>query len=155
MNPIDRRPVLAQKVLRWVARMTTIGASEGLTNGAVVTKTVCVIEDDELVRSRLADMLRERGHNVLEADSADRGIDLIRTEKADVAVVDILMPDRDGLEAIGQLRRTRPDLRIVAISGGGRVGPQIYLDLAKQIGADASLTKPIEQADLERAVDGG
>ena len=124
-------------------------------NGAAVTKTVCVIEDDELVRSRLADMLRAGGHNVFEAESADRGIDLIRMEKADVAVVDILMPDRDGLEAIGQLRRTRPDLRIVAISGGGRVGPQIYLDLAKQIGADASLTKPIDQADLERAVDGG
>ena len=120
-----------------------------------MSKTVCVIEDDELVRSRLGDMLRASGHNVLEAESADRGIDLIRNEKADVAVVDILMPDRDGLEAIGQLRRTRPDLRIVAISGGGRVGPQIYLDLAKQIGADASLTKPIEPADLERAVDGG
>jgi CheY-like chemotaxis protein len=120
-----------------------------------VSKTVCVIEDDELVRSRLGDMLRASGHTVLEAESADRGIDLIRSEKADVAVVDILMPDRDGLEAIGQLRRTRPDLRIVAISGGGRVGPQIYLDLAKQIGADASLTKPIEPAALERAVDGG
>lgn len=119
-----------------------------------MTKTVCVIEDDELVRSRLADILRDSGHNVFEADTADRGIELIRTEKADVAVVDILMPDRDGLEAIGQLRRTRPDLRIVAISGGGRVGPQIYLELARQIGADASLVKPIEPADLEKAVDG-
>ncbi len=120
-----------------------------------MTKTVCVIEDDELVRSRLGDMLRASGHTVFEAESADRGIEIIRVEKADVAVVDILMPDRDGLEAIGQLRRTRPDLRIIAISGGGRVGPQIYLDLAKQVGADASLTKPIEHADLDRAVDGG
>jgi CheY-like chemotaxis protein len=119
-----------------------------------VSKTVCVIEDDELVRSRIGDMLRSHGHKVFEADSADQGIDLIRSEKADVAVVDILMPDRDGLEAIGQLRRTRPDLRIVAISGGGRVGPQIYLDLAKQIGADASLVKPISEADLEQAVAG-
>jgi CheY-like chemotaxis protein len=119
-----------------------------------VGKTVCVIEDDELVRSRISDMLRAHGHNVFEAESADQGIDLIRSEKADVAVVDILMPDRDGLEAIGQLRRTRPDLRIVAISGGGRVGPQIYLDLARQIGADASLVKPISEADLEQAVAG-
>lgn len=115
-------------------------------------KTICVIEDDELVRAHLGDMLRMAGHRVLEADSADRGIEMIRTEKADVAVVDILMPDRDGLEAIGQLRRTRPDLRIVAISGGGRVGPQIYLDLAREIGADISLTKPIAQNDLQAAV---
>ena len=117
-------------------------------------KIVCVIEDDELVRARLGDILRAGGHTVFEADSADRGIDMIRNEKADVAVVDILMPDRDGLEAIGQLRRTRPDLRIIAISGGGRVGPQIYLDLAKQIGADTSLTKPIQDSDLQAAVEG-
>ena len=69
-----------------------------------VGKTVCVIEDDELVRARLCDLLRADGHTVLEAESADQGIDLIRTERADVAIVDILMPDRDGLEAIGQLR---------------------------------------------------
>ena len=119
-----------------------------------VGKTVCVIEDDELVRARLGDMLRADGHIVFEAESADRGIDLIRTERADVAVVDILMPDRDGLEAIGQLRRTRPDLRIIAISGGGRVGPDVYLTLAKQVGADASLTKPIGEADLRAAVAG-
>jgi len=119
-----------------------------------VGKTVCVIEDDELVRSRLGDMLRAGGHTVFEAESADRGIELIRSEKADVAVVDILMPDRDGLEAIGQLRRTRPDLRIVAISGGGRVGPQVYLDLARQVGADTSLTKPIAETDLQAAVAG-
>lgn len=118
-------------------------------------KIVCVIEDDELVRARLGDMLRDAGHSVFEAESADRGIDLIRSERADVAVVDILMPDRDGLEAIGQLRRTRPDLRIIAISGGGRVGPDVYLNLAKQIGADASLTKPIGEDDLRSAVDGG
>jgi len=119
-----------------------------------VGKTVCVIEDDDLVRERLEDMLKANGHRVFSAGSADRGIELIRTEKADVAVVDILMPDRDGLEAIGQLRRTRPDLRIVAISGGGRVGPQVYLDLAKQIGADTSLTKPIAEDDLQAAVEG-
>ncbi len=119
-----------------------------------MAKTVCVIEDDELVRARISDMLRANGHKVFEAESADTGIELIRSEKADVAVVDILMPDRDGLEAIGQLRRTRPDLRIVAISGGGRVGPQVYLDLARQIGADASLVKPVAEADLEAAIAG-
>lgn len=119
-----------------------------------MAKTVCVIEDDELVRARLGDLLRADGYRVLEAGSADDGIALIRTERADVAIVDILMPDRDGLEAIGQLRRTRPDLRIIAISGGGRVGPDVYLDLARQVGADASLIKPIEGADLRAAVAG-
>lgn len=117
-------------------------------------KIVCIIEDDDLVRARLADTLRGDGHDVFEAHGASDGIELIRSNKAEVAVIDILMPDRDGLEAIGQLRRTRPDLRIVAISGGGRVGPQVYLDLAKQIGADVSLVKPIEDSDLKAAVVG-
>lgn len=119
-----------------------------------MSKTVCIIEDDELVRAHLADVLRAAGHTVHEAEGAADGIELIRSNKADVAVIDILMPDRDGLEAIGQLRRTRPDLRIVAISGGGRVGPQVYLDLAEQIGADTSLKKPIADADLQAAVAG-
>jgi DNA-binding response OmpR family regulator len=120
-----------------------------------VSRTICVIEDDELVRAHLAQTLQAAGHTVFEAGSAEAGIELIRTQKADVAVVDILMPDRDGLEAIGQLRRTRPDLRIVAISGGGRVGPQVYLGLAQQIGADASLVKPIEGSALLAAVEPG
>lgn len=134
--------------------MLSRGAEAIRTTERYVGKTVCVIEDDELVRARIGDMLRADGHTVFEAESANRGIDLIRTERADVAVVDILMPDRDGLEAIGQLRRTRPDLRIIAISGGGRVGPDVYLTLAKQIGANASLTKPIGEADLRTAVEG-
>lgn len=106
------------------------------------------------MRERLSDMLKGLGHTVFGAGSADAGIELIRTERADVAVVDILMPDRDGLEAIGQLRKARPDLRIVAISGGGRVGPQVYLDLARQIGADAILVKPIDEHALGDAVAG-
>lgn len=117
-------------------------------------RSVCIIEDDELVRARLADILRGFGHDVREAATADEGVEIIREHKSEVAVVDILMPDRDGLEAIEQLRKTRPDLRIVAISAGGRVGPQVYLDLAKQIGADVSLVKPIDEAQLDAAVRG-
>ncbi len=120
-----------------------------------MAKTICVIEDDDLVRAHLAEVMKSAGHTVFEAGTAEAGIELIRNQKADVAVVDILMPDRDGLEAIGQLRRTRPDLRIIAISGGGRVGPQVYLGLAQQIGADASLVKPIEDEALLSAVEPG
>ena len=115
-------------------------------------RSICIIEDDELVRGHIAERLRDWGHTVFEAGSADDGVALIRKEKTDVAIVDILMPDRDGLEAIGQLRRTRPDLKIIAISGGGRVGADIYLRLAAQIGADTTLAKPVGDDDLRAAL---
>lgn len=121
---------------------------------AGVHRTVCVIDDDELVRAFLAEQLSAAGWRVLEAESVEDGVSRIRTERAEAAVVDILMPDRDGLEAIGQLRKVRPDLRIVAISGGGRVGADVYLTLAARIGADATLQKPLDPAALLAALEG-
>lgn len=117
--------------------------------------TVCVIDDDELVRAHLAEQLKAAGWRVFEAGTVDEGVALIREHRARAAVVDILMPDRDGLEAIGQLRKVRPDLRIVAISGGGRVGADIYLNLAARIGADATLQKPLDGRDLLDALGDG
>ncbi len=117
-------------------------------------KTVCVIDDDEIVRVQLADILRNAGHTALEAHSADDGVSLIRKHRAEAAIVDILMPDRDGLEVIGQLRREAAQVRIVAISGGGRLGPRAYLDIARQLGADVALAKPVTASDLLEALNG-
>ena len=118
-------------------------------------KSVCVIDDDELVRAWIAETLTAGGWRTLEAGAVDEGVSLIREHRLSAAVVDILMPDRDGLEAIGQLRKVRPDLRIVAISGGGRVGADVYLSLAARIGADATLQKPLDGPALLAALEGG
>lgn len=112
-----------------------------------------MIDDDELVRGFLAEHLGAAGWTVLEAGSVSDGVAMIRDSRAAAAVVDILMPDRDGLEAIGQLRKVRPDLRIVAISGGGRVGAEVYLQLAARIGADATLRKPLDPAAVLAALE--
>ena len=116
-------------------------------------KIVCVIDDDELVRAFLAERLTASGWRAIEAGSVEEGVALIREHRAQAAVVDILMPDRDGLEAIGQLRKVRPDLRIVAISGGGRVGAEVYLNLASRVGADATLQKPLDEDALLAALE--
>lgn len=119
-----------------------------------MSKRICLIEDDELVRERIALQLRELGHEVLEADDGAAGMDLIAREAPDVALIDILMPGKDGLEAITAIRRANPRIRILAMSGGGKVGPRIYLDLACQVGADGTLVKPVTTEALKAAIDG-
>lgn len=118
-----------------------------------MSKKICLIEDDELVRERIALQLSDLGHEVLQADDGEHGLKMIEHDRPDVAIIDILMPGKDGLETITAIRRLRPDIRIIAVSGGGRVGPRIYLDLAKQVGADATLVKPLQADDLRRAID--
>lgn len=119
-----------------------------------MSKKICLIEDDELVRERIALQLDELGYEVLQADDGDQGLSIIQRDKPDVAVIDILMPGKDGLETITAIRRLRPDIRIVAVSGGGRVGPLIYLDLACQVGADVTLVKPVTTEALRDAIEG-
>jgi CheY-like chemotaxis protein len=54
------------------------------------------------------------------------------------------MPDMDGLELMVRLRKQQPDLKVIAISGGARIGPESYLKLADRLGADASIAKPMD-----------
>ena len=119
-----------------------------------MSKKICLIEDDELVRERIALQLGELGYEVLQADDGDEGLALIERDRPEAAVIDILMPGKDGLETITAIRRVSPDIRIVAVSGGGRVGPRIYLDLACQVGADVTLVKPVTSDALRAAIEG-
>lgn len=113
---------------------------------------VCVIDDDPLMLEHLAQMVAGLGFEVVTAGDVDTGLRLVQSQGSDVAVVDILMPDRDGLTFIMEVRRTRPDLRIVAISGGGRLGAGSLLSMAGGLGADATLVKPFSATDLATAI---
>lgn len=114
---------------------------------------VCVIDDDPLMLEHLAEMVTGLGHQVVTAADVDTGLRRVESQGSDVAIVDILMPERDGLTFIMEVRRTRPDLRIVAISGGGRLGAGSLLGMAGGLGADATLAKPFSATDLSRALD--
>ena len=113
---------------------------------------VCVIDDDPLMLKHLEDMLVRLCFEVVSAPDVDTALRLMSEQHCDAAVVDILMPDRDGLNFIMEVRRTRPDLRIVAISGGGRIGASPLLRMADGLGADATLVKPFSASELEVAL---
>ena len=119
---------------------------------AETSTTLLVIEDDQLVRSVIRRMLEAKGHEVVEAEDGRRGILLYRKKPTDLVITDIVMPTKEGLETIREIRRDFPDVKIIAISGGGRISPNDYLDLAKKFGALRTFVKPFEWEDLISAV---
>jgi DNA-binding NtrC family response regulator len=112
---------------------------------------VCIVDDDPLLLESLAIAVTGMGHEPCRALNVTSALEII-AQGVDAAVVDILMPDRDGLDLIMAARASHPDLRIVAMSGGGRIGSNALLSMAKGLGADAMLPKPFSATDLEIAL---
>ena len=113
---------------------------------------ILVMDDDALLRSALRVALEAAGYEVLEAGDGDAGLRLQREQGADLVLVDIFMPQRDGLEVIRALRAEAPQTKIVAMSGGGQTGQIEVLRAAAAFGAARILLKPFEPRDLLTAI---
>jgi DNA-binding response OmpR family regulator len=113
---------------------------------------ILIIDDDEQVLTMLQQLLEREGYEVITAPDGKAGMRLFREEGADLIITDILMPEKDGLETIIELRKDYPDVRIMAISGGGEIEPRFYLHFANEFGALSILTKPFEREELLAAV---
>lgn len=109
---------------------------------------ICVIDDDASVRSTLSAQLQAAGFQTVEAAEGTIGIEIIKTRRPAVAIVDIIMPEREGLSTIQEIRDTYPETRILAISGGGIGGAARYLQFAESLGAHDTMMKPIRGAEL-------
>ncbi len=114
---------------------------------------ILLIDDDTLVRASLAAALRHLGHAVTEAADGAEGLRAFRDQPAELVLTDIVMPEQDGLDVIRYLRSAAPATRIIAMSGATVHTPVLYLRMAAQFGADATLAKPIELGVLRRTVD--
>jgi len=110
---------------------------------------VCVIDDDEHVRATLAEILRRSGYDVVLASDGDVGLQMVETKHPDIVVTDIVMPNREGIETIREIRSRFPNVRILAMSGGGSKSTSTdFLELAYALGADDVLAKPFRMAEL-------
>jgi DNA-binding response OmpR family regulator len=103
---------------------------------------VLIVEDDKELREMLKLALLRRNFTVLEAENGKVAITHFKPLITDVVVTDLIMPEEDGLKVVIKLRELKPSIKIIAISGGGKVGPGSYLNLAKALGADATYSKP-------------
>lgn len=112
-------------------------------------KKVLIIEDDADQRAMLREALERAGFDVADAADGDAGLALQRRSPADVVITDILMPDKEGIETIMELRRLYPPTKIIAITGyGSRHREADYLWVAREVGANATLKKPFAPARL-------
>jgi CheY-like chemotaxis protein len=115
-------------------------------------QTILLIEDDSQTRKLLKRMLNSAGYNVHEAADGREGVRLFEQNPADLVITDLVMPEQEGIETIRLLKQIVADVKIIAISGGGRIGPENYLSMAERLGAQRSLKKPIKREDLLTAV---
>ena len=113
---------------------------------------ILVMDDDALLRAAIRVALEAAGYDVLEAADGDVGLRLYHEHGADLVLVDIFMPNRDGLEVIRDLRAARPQLKILAVSGGGQTGQIEILKAATALGASRTLRKPFEPRHLLSAI---
>jgi two-component system chemotaxis response regulator CheY len=89
---------------------------------------ILVIDDDPLVRSTIARLLSRAGYDFVLAGDGKRGLELFESEQPELVITDLIMPEKEGIETIRAIREMRPEAKIIAISGGGRLG---NLDLLK------------------------
>jgi len=115
--------------------------------------SVLLIDDDDAVRDAFSGALRERGYAVTEAPNGRAGVLAYTQEPTDVVITDLVMPEKEGLETIREIRAFNREARIIAISGGGRVSAVSYLQPAKQFGAKEILAKPFSIDDLVLAIE--
>jgi DNA-binding NtrC family response regulator len=109
---------------------------------------ILIIDDEEMIRESLSTLFVREGFTVEVAINGDDGLAKFVASPARLVIVDIVMPEKEGVATIQELRRSDPDLGIIAISGGGRRGNIQFLDVARKMGADAALAKPFTRSQI-------
>lgn len=120
-----------------------------MSNAAHAQAPVILIADDEDgLREIFAESLKLSGYRVHTAENGEAALKILKREAVDLLLTDILMPDVDGIELIMQVRRTYPDLKVLAMSGGGRTAADVLINIARRLGVHGTLEKPFDLPTL-------
>ena len=117
----------------------------------IVTR-ILVIDDDTPVRELTCRMLAREGYEIAEAENGEQGIKIFRNQPFDLIITDLVMPVKDGINTILEIRQMTPDLPILAVSGGGVIAKEQYLNAAGYIKGVTTLAKPFTRQQLIEAV---
>ena len=113
---------------------------------------VLIADDDPILRCTLKDALRAAQMAVVEASNGKEALEAFDKDKPDAVVLDIVMPDLDGLETLQRMRAASPSLNIIVVSGGGRTRNFDVLELARHLGATATIAKPFRMKHLVECI---
>ncbi|MEN6445213.1 MAG: response regulator [Candidatus Cloacimonas sp.] len=114
---------------------------------------ILVVEDDTSFRNVLVQMLKNAGYFVQQAGDGNQAIEICDEFNPDLVLTDIIMPNKEGLETIQDLMASKPNIKIIAMSGGSKYGPSSYLPLAKELGAKAVLQKPFMRDEMIKVIE--
>jgi DNA-binding response OmpR family regulator len=115
-------------------------------------KKILIIDDEHVIRSMLRSFFEKFNYEVLEASNGNQGVALFKEHKPDLIITDLVMPEKEGLETIREIRKLDHNIKIIAMSGGGIASSDSYLQVAKKFGAQYSFDKPINLEELLAAV---
>jgi CheY-like chemotaxis protein len=113
---------------------------------------ILIVDDEPDILVILDRMLRKMSHETVLAANGKEAVQRLNEGAVDLVITDLIMPESEGIETIAQVRKRWPSLKIIAMSGGGRQSPTPYLAVAGRLGADATLAKPFDRAELAEAV---
>jgi CheY-like chemotaxis protein len=115
--------------------------------------SILIVDDEPGIRELLSLILEAAGHSVVAAEDGIEAPKLMASRNIDVVITDLLMPERDGLEFITEIRAKYPKAKIIAMSGGGHIARDSYLRIARNFGAHFLLEKPFSQAGVLGAIE--
>ena len=116
--------------------------------------TILIMDDEEAILGFLKERLIYEGFNILTALDGIEGLKLFNDNQIDLVITDIIMPDKEGIETIIEMKKICPEIQIIAMSGGGHNLPESCLGRAKHAGAKYTFAKPFKSSDLVTAVYG-
>jgi DNA-binding NtrC family response regulator len=113
---------------------------------------ILIVDDDVRIRELFRLWLEREGFEIFEADNGRKGVEVQRKTPVDLLICDLLMPVQEGIETITQFAGEFPSIGIIAISGGGKIGPDSYLTVAEHLGAWRVFTKPVDMPSLIKTI---
>jgi DNA-binding NtrC family response regulator len=109
---------------------------------------ILIVDDDARIRELFRMWLEREGFEIYEAEDGRKGVEVQRKTPVDLLICDLIMPVQEGIETITQFTEEFPEIGIIAISGGGKIGPDSYLTVAEHLGAWRVFTKPVDMPSL-------
>jgi len=133
--------------------LDTLVSSQLNHGNPMPASTILIVDDEPGIRELLGMILEAAGHSVVSAEDGIEAPKIMASREVEIVITDLLMPERDGLEFITEIRSKYPKVKIIAMSGGGHIARDSYLRIARNFGAHYLLEKPFSQAGVLGAIE--